>query len=73
MRAAFMISVGKLREFWRNIMIMKGVAREGRIKPQTLESIFILLIIENSGIMVATPGIIMASSRIPKRMSFPLV
>ena len=71
-RAAFMISTGKFREFWRNIMIMNGVASEGRMKPQTLLSIFILLIIENSGIIVATPGIIIAISRMPKSASLAL-
>ena len=54
-------------------MIMNGVATEGRIKPHTLLRSFILLIMENSGIMVATPGIIMAMSRMPKRMSLPFV
>ena len=73
MRAAFMISTGKLREFWRNIMIMNGVAIAGSAKPQAVFRSFIRLIIVNSGIMVATPGIIMARSRTPKRRSLPLV
>ena len=54
-------------------MIRKGVAIEGRIKPHTLLRSFILLIMVNSGIIVATPGIIIAISRTPKRMSLPLV
>ena len=71
-RAAFMMSTGKFREFCRNIMIMKGVATAGSMKPQTLLRSFILLIIVNSGIMVATFGIIIASSRTPNSASLAL-
>ena len=53
-------------------MIIKGVATVGSTKPQTVLSRCILLIILNRGIMVATPGIIIASSRMAKTMSLPL-
>ena len=71
-RAASMIAGGKFLELFRNIMIMNGVATCGRMKPHTEFSIPILEIRTNSGIMVATPGIIMASSRKANSLSLAL-
>ena len=61
-RAAFMISTGKFREFWRNIMIMNGVDSAGIMNAQTVFSSFIWETMVNSGMRVATWGTITLQS-----------
>ena len=71
-RAASMISGGKFLEFCLNIMIINGVEIAGSAKPQTVLRSLSLLIIVNSGIIVATPGIIIAIRRIANKTSLAL-
>ena len=71
-RAASIVSMGKLRLFCRNIMIINGVARPGIMNAHTVFSIFICEIMVNRGISVATCGTIIASRRMAKSLSLPL-
>jgi hypothetical protein len=71
-RAASRTSTGKLLEFCLNIMIRNGVDIVGRINAQTVLSKCMLDIILNSGIIVATCGTIIASSKMEKTKSLCL-
>ena len=67
-----MMSLGKLRAACRNSMIMNGVEMDGSTKAAQLLTRPQPEIILNSGIMMATNGSIMASSRTLMRISFAL-
>ena len=71
-RAASIVSIGKLRLFCRNIMIRNGVDRAGMMNAHTVFSSFSREIMVNRGISVATCGTIMASRRMAKSLSLPL-
>ena len=71
-RAASMMSCGKLLAACRNIRIRNGVDTDGRTRAQKLLIMCHWENILNSGIMIATNGSIMASSRMRIRASFPL-
>ena len=71
-RAASIMSMGKRLEFCRNSMIKNGVETDGSINPHTLFKSPSLEIILNSGIIVATPGTIIAKSRIENKKSLYL-
>ena len=70
--AASMISCGKEREAWRNIMIMNGVEIEGSMKAAIVLTIFSWENIRNIGIMMAANGIIIAVRSTVNTASFAL-
>ena len=63
MRAASIVSFGKVRALLRKYMMRNGVARLGRKKPTQLLSRPALENIWNSGTSTATNGTIIASIR----------
>ena len=71
-RAASIMSTGKLREFCLNIIIINGVEIAGSIKPATVLIKPSLDIIVKRGISVATAGTIIAISRTVNSLSFAL-
>lgn len=67
-----MISCGKERAACRNIMIKNGVEIDGSASAIQVLTSFYAENILNSGIMIATKGSIIASSRMLIKISFPL-
>ncbi|MBQ5433845.1 MAG: hypothetical protein IIU30_10410, partial [Treponema sp.] len=71
-RAAWTNSIGKLEEFCLKKNIRKAVEMLGKMKAATVFKSFRLENSLNRGIIVAAPGIIIESKRIPIKRSLYL-